>query len=129
MHTLLVVDDQRGMRLLLGEVFHQEGLRVITAASGTEALTIVRLTPPDLMLLDLKLPKLDGRTVLQKAIRLCPELRVIVMTADYNEDCALQLLSYAGVVAVIAKPFDVHRLRELVTHHLFGGHGTIAGPD
>lgn len=129
MHTLLVVDDQRGMRLLLREVFHQEGLCVITAASGTEALTIVRLTPPDLMLLDLKLPKLDGRTVLQKAIRLCPELRVIVMTADYNEDCALQLLSYAGVVAVIAKPFDVHRLRELVTHHLFGGHGTIAGPD
>lgn len=129
MHTLLVVDDQRGMRLLLREVFHQEGLCVITAASGTEALTIVRLTPPDLMLLDLKLPKLDGRTVLQKAIRLCPELRVIVMTAAYNEDCALQLLSYAGVVAVIAKPFDVHRLRELVTHHLFGGHGTIAGPD
>ena len=129
MHTLLVVDDQRGMRLLLGEVFHQEGLRVITAASGTEALTILQLTPPDLMLLDLKLPKLDGRTVLQKAIRLCPELRVIVMTADYNEDCALQLLSYAGVVAVIAKPFDVHRLRELVTRHLFSGHGTIAGPD
>lgn len=129
MHTLLVVDDQRGMRLLLREVFHQEGLCVITAASGTEALTIVRLTPPDLMLLDLKLPKLDGRTVLQKAIRLCPELRVIVMTADYNEDCALQLLSYAGVVAVIAKPFDVHRLRELVTRHLFSGHGTIAGPD
>lgn len=129
MHTLLVVDDQRGMRLLLREVFHQEGLCVITAASGTEALTILQLTLPDLMLLDLKLPKLDGRTVLQKAIRLCPELRVIVMTADYNEDCALQLLSYAGVVAVIAKPFDVHRLRELVTHHLFGGHGTIAGPD
>lgn len=129
MHTLLVVDDQRGMRLLLREVFHQEGLCVITAASGTEALTILQLTLPDLMLLDLKLPKLDGRTVLQKAIRLCPELRVIVMTADYNEDCALQLLSYAGVVAVIAKPFDVHRLRELVTRHLFSGHGTIAGPD
>lgn len=129
MHTLLVVDDQRGMRLLLREVFHQEGLCVITAASGTEALTILQLTLPDLMLLDLKLPKLDGRTVLQQAIRLCPELRVIVMTAAYNEDCALQLLSYAGVVAVIAKPFDVHRLRELVTRHLFSGHGTIAGPD
>ena len=43
--------------------------------------------------------------------------------------CLLYTSSYAGVVAVIAKPFDVHRLRELVTHHLFGGHGTIAGPD
>lgn len=118
MHTLLVVDDQYGMRLLLKEVFHQEGVSVLTAATGTEALDKLRLKRPDLMLLDLKLPDLDGRTVLQEALCLYPLLRIIIMTADYDEDVAAELLKCSGVLAMLAKPFDVSVVRDLVINYL-----------
>lgn len=119
MHTLLVVDDQRGIRSLLREIFHQEGLCVLTAATGTEALTKLRLSRPDFMLLDLKLPELDGCVVLQEAHRLYPLLPVIIMTGCGDEQCFSQLRSYTGVVAVLEKPFDVSKLRNLVINYLY----------
>ena len=118
MHTLLVVDDQGGMRSLLREVFHQEGLSVLTAATGTEALRQLRLIRPDLMLLDLKLPELDGIAVLQEAHHLYPLLPVIIMTASYDEERTSNLLGRTGVVAVLAKPFDLWRARKLVMDYL-----------
>lgn len=118
MHTLLVVDDQHGVRSLLREVFHQEGLCVLTAATGTEALIKLRLSRPDLMLLDLKLPEIDGWMVLREVHGLYPFLRVIIITASYDKESTRQLLDSPGVVAVVAKPFDLWRLRKLVTSNL-----------
>lgn len=118
MHKLLVVDDQNGMRSLLEEVFHQEGLSVLTAATGTDALKQLRSIRPDLMLLDLKLPGLDGYAVLQEAHHLYPMLPVIVMTAAYDEKCMSDLRSRTGVLAVLTKPFDLWKVKNLVMDYL-----------
>jgi two-component system response regulator (stage 0 sporulation protein F) len=118
MYTLLVVEDQKGLRLLLQEVFHQDGLSVVMAATGIEALEQLRLVRPDLMLLDLKLPGLNGCTVLKEARRMYPLLPVIIMTAGYNEEHDSDLHRCPGVVEVLSKPFDLFRARRLVMSRL-----------
>lgn len=60
------MDDQQGIRLLLDEVFKKEGLSTYLAASGIEALEIVRKVQLDVILLDVKLPSMDGKEVLRR---------------------------------------------------------------
>ena len=85
--TILVVDDEPTLRETLAEALEQDGLRVVTAADGKEALEQFRATDPDLMLLDLMLPKVDGLEILaamRKAGRSSP---VLILTArDAVED-------------------------------------------
>ncbi len=113
MHTILVVDDQAGIRSLLWEVFRGEGYRVVTAANGVEALAKWKEQGPDLVLLDLKMPGLDGLDVLRRVAGDQRQVPVIMMTA-YGE---LQIVEEAlglGARGYITKPFDILELRRTV---------------
>jgi len=111
--TLLVVDDQLGVRRLLAETFKDQGFRVELAANGPEALDKVKERPPSLILLDMKMPGMNGLEVVRAIKQVYPDQAIIMMTA-YGEleivNEALQL----GVRECITKPFDIHQLRDLV---------------
>lgn len=114
MPTLLVVDDQPGIRHLFQEVFHDIGIRVLTAASGVEALRWLQAECPDLMLLDLKLPGEDSPFILQQARRLRSNLPIVLMTAYYEGEFPWEAVMQAGVLTILRKPFDILEVRRLV---------------
>lgn len=110
---ILVVDDQAAVRRLVEAVFARAGFRVMTAAGGAEALDLVRTHQPDVALLDLRMPGLDGLETLRGLLARDPSLPVVLMTA-VGEDHRLAEALRLGARAAITKPFDVVRILELV---------------
>ncbi len=114
---LLIVDDQYGIRMLLGEVFAKEGFQTYLAATGEEALNIVKTEKPDLVLLDVKIPGMDGLDILKQIKQYDDSIKVMMMTA-YGE---LNLMSEAmqkGAIAYFLKPFDINEIRASVKKEL-----------
>lgn len=113
MKSLLIVDDQTGIRLLLDEVFRREGFVTRLAANGVEALQAVEDEIPGCILLDMKMPGIDGIEVLKRIKKNWPEIPVMMMTA-YGEleltDDALQI----GALKYFTKPFDIYEVRDAV---------------
>jgi two-component system response regulator (stage 0 sporulation protein F) len=72
---ILIVDDQFGIRILLNEVFQKEGYQTFQAANGIQALEIVTKHDPDLVLLDMKIPGMDGIEILKRMKVIDPDSR------------------------------------------------------
>jgi DNA-binding response OmpR family regulator len=106
--TILVVDDQSSVRQLLQEYLTEQGFRVITATDGQNALYTARHEAPDLILLDIMMPKMDGYQFL-KQFRQERQTPVIVITAREEETDAVLGLDL-GADDYVIKPF---RMREL----------------
>jgi DNA-binding response OmpR family regulator len=107
-NTILVVDDQSSVRQLLQEYLTEQGFRVITAADGQEALYSTRHDPPDLILLDIMMPKMDGYQFL-RVYRKERQTPIIIITAREEETDAVLGLDL-GADDYVVKPF---RMREL----------------
>lgn len=114
---ILIVDDQFGIRILLNEVFQKEGYNTFQAANGVQALDIVKQHSPDLVLLDMKIPGMDGIEILKRMKVIDPEIRVIIMTA-YGELDMIQEANDLGARTHFAKPFDIDDIRAAVREHL-----------
>ncbi|MDP4084231.1 MAG: response regulator [Bacillota bacterium] len=114
---ILIVDDQFGIRILLNEVFQKEGYNTFQAANGVQALDIVKKHDPDLVLLDMKIPGMDGIEILKRMKVIDPDIRVIIMTA-YGELDMIQEAKELGAITHFAKPFDIDDIREAVRKHL-----------
>jgi len=93
---ILVVDDESSVRFLLSEELAQQGYEVSTAASGEEALAMLEQATFDLMLLDLKMPGMDGIEVMRAARDLAPQMVVVMLTAHATLDSAVEALRYGG---------------------------------
>mgnify|MGYP005838956683 CR=1 FL=1 len=109
LNTILVVDDQASVRQLLREYLTEQGFRVLTASDGQEALHLARHEPPDLILLDIMMPRMDGYQFLRQ-YRQERQTPVIIITAREEETDAVLGLDL-GADDYIVKPF---RMRELV---------------
>ncbi len=104
--VILVVDDEEDMLRLLKRSLEPElDCRVITASSAESALKILREQPPDLALIDMKMPKMDGMELLEQARGLNPWLTVVIMTAHGCIELAVQAIKL-GAYDFITKPFD-----------------------
>ncbi|MBI0578140.1 response regulator [Neobacillus cucumis] len=114
---ILIVDDQFGIRILLNEVFQKEGYQTYQAANGIQALDIVKKHDPDLVLLDMKIPGMDGIEILKRMKVIDPEIRVIIMTA-YGELDMIQEAKDLGAITHFAKPFDIDDIRAAVKKHI-----------
>lgn len=114
---ILIVDDQFGIRILLNEVFQKEGYNTFQAANGLQALDIVKKHDPDLVLLDMKIPGMDGIEILKRMKMIDPDIRVIIMTA-YGELDMIQEARNLGAITHFAKPFDIDDIREAVRSNL-----------
>ena len=113
MKTILIVDDQTGIRLLLNEVFKKEGFLTLMAANGREALKKAKETQPDVVLLDMKMPGMDGIEILKNLKKLRQEIQVIMMTA-YGELDLIEESIDNGAASYFTKPFDVFEIRDAV---------------
>jgi CheY-like chemotaxis protein len=103
MQTVLVVEDSKLLRTNSERILKKAGYLVVTAVDGMEALTVTRESRPDLILLDMMLPKLDGPSVLQalKADPTTAQIPVVVVTglSQRNEEKLLK----AGAAAFVEK--------------------------
>jgi two-component system response regulator (stage 0 sporulation protein F) len=113
MKNLLIVDDQTGIRLLLDEVFRREGYVTRLASNGLEALQLAKEEKPDCVLLDMKMPGMDGIEVLRKLKSIWPELPVMMMTA-YGEYELIDDALTIGATKYFTKPFDIYEVRDAV---------------
>ncbi len=110
---VLVVDDQPGVRQLLGIIVTELGDKVREAQNGKEAVDQVKKWQPDLVIMDIRMPVMGGVDALEKIKTLRPDLPVVMMTAYGSED-ALEDLRRKGAVMCLTKPFDVEFIRILL---------------
>lgn len=110
---ILIVDDQKGVRRLLEELFKKEGWDVYTASDGLEAIGQVDDLRPDIVLMDMKMPNMNGLESSEQVLVKHPQMRIIMMTA-YGEMDVVKKALEAGVKRCITKPFDIMTLRDLV---------------
>lgn len=115
---LLIVDDQYGIRILLNEVFKKDGYETFQAASGTQALEIIEHDKPDLVLLDMKIPGMDGIEILRRIKKYDSSIQVIMMTAYGELDMINEAMSL-GAITHFAKPFDIDEVREVIKKQLY----------
>lgn len=114
---VLIVDDQNGIRILLMEVFNSEGYTTFQAANGKAALDIVSTESPDLVLLDMKIPGMDGLEILKHIKEINPAIKVIMMTA-YGELDMIKEATKLGALMHFTKPFDIDEMRVAVNMQL-----------
>ncbi|MFD2655737.1 response regulator [Gracilibacillus thailandensis] len=115
--TVLVVDDQIGIRLLLEEVIQQEGYNVELALNGKEALDKILDNKPDLIMLDYKLPIIDGPTLVEKLEKDHIIIPTIIMSG-LPEKAQEDVQNLQSVFQTIAKPFQLNDIRQLLKHIL-----------
>jgi DNA-binding NtrC family response regulator len=114
---ILVIDDDKLTRWSLSKLLARFGYRVREAASAAEGLASVRESPPDLVLLDMRLPDADGDTVLQGLRRSRPGLPVVMISADATPE-TVQHARRLGARGFLAKPCAAVLLQALIAYLL-----------
>jgi DNA-binding NtrC family response regulator len=115
--TILVVDDERSIRVGLNGLLAKEGYEVTTAESGRAALQVLNEQPFDLVLTDLRMPELDGVSLLKKIKERYSDTLVVMMTAYGSEKIAVEAMK-AGAYDYIVKPFDNEEVKILARQAL-----------
>jgi len=113
MKHIMVIDDERDILTCLDEAFTAEGYRVTAVVSGAEALDLLQSEPPDLIILDLRMPDMNGIQVLRAIRRSHPKLPVIICSAlrGYKND--FDIIN-SNVSAFLEKPIDLDKLSKMV---------------
>src|SRR3954452_6777522 len=117
--NVLVVDDNESIRSLLERVLRSQGHMVMTAASGREALELLRTHPIDLVVLDVMMPEMSGIEVLEqiKANPATHEIPVLVVSADTDTDKVVTCINL-GAEDYLVKPFNAVFVKARVTTSL-----------
>lgn len=110
---ILVADDEPAVVRILKDRFTHWGYEVDTAGDGEETARKVRSFKPDLLLLDLKMPKRSGMQVLEESRLQRPGVPVLIITAQQPETMR-NICIAGGADDYICKPFDIRRIRESV---------------
>ena len=109
MVKILVIDDEEGIRSLLDTLLGRKGYEVVLADGGRKGLEFFRRERPDVVVLDLKMPEMDGVTVLKEIRRLAFSQPVIVLTGAGTPEKEQQVQAL-GVTEFVEKEFSLHRL-------------------
>ena len=110
---IMVVDDDEGVRITLDGIIDDEGYDVIGAEDGTKAIELAKETPFDLILMDIKMPGINGVETYREIKKISPQSVVAMMTGFYVEDLIKEALD-EGAYAVIYKPFTVEGVMDIV---------------
>ncbi len=110
---ILVVDDEANLRRVLTAQLSRDGYEVHSAPDGEAGLALLREHHIDLVITDLRMPKMDGMELLRQALRIDAELPVVILTAHGTVDNAVEALK-TGAFDYITKPFDQAEVRTIV---------------
>jgi len=111
--TILVADDDASIRSLLKELLSDEGYSVVEATTGNEVVEKVKDTNPDLVIMDVRMPELDGIEALSKLKVSSPKTSVLIMTAFGSSNNAIRAMEL-GAFDYITKPFELDKISHTV---------------
>jgi two-component system response regulator (stage 0 sporulation protein F) len=111
--VVLVVDDDEPIRRLLKVVFELDGVEVIEATDGEEAIAVTEAQKPAVIVLDVMMPGFDGLEVLRRLRAADRESKIVMLTAKDDPDI-LAAAEEAGAAAYLTKPFSADALQEIV---------------
>ena len=114
---VLIVDDEPNLRRILSAQLQRDGYDVLTAEDGEQGLTLLREHHIDLVVTDLRMPKVDGMTLLREALSEDRGLPVVMITAHGTVDTAVEALKL-GAFDYLTKPFDKDEVRQVVAKAL-----------
>lgn len=118
MSKILIADDASFMRLMISQILARQGLtNVIEAENGLQAVEQFKSNKPDLTLLDITMPELDGLAALAEILRINPLAKVVICSAVANDNIVREALK-EGAVGFVAKPFRPDELLDIVLKHL-----------
>jgi CheY-like chemotaxis protein len=113
--TILIVDDDQAILQTVAEILTDEDYHVLTAANGAEALEVLAHASPQLILLDMRMPGMDGWQFAQVLRSKQHTIPLIVMTAAQN---AHQWAKEVHATGYVAKPFDLPELLDMIARQL-----------
>lgn len=110
---ILIVDDEKNVRLMLKQALSNEDYEVRTAVNGEDGLEKMAEKNADIVLLDMKLPGMEGMQVLQEIRKESPGTQVIMITAYGSVETAVEAMKL-GAIDYLRKPFSAGQIRELI---------------
>jgi two-component system nitrogen regulation response regulator GlnG len=110
---ILIVDDDKGICMILSDLMKKEGFETLTVYDGEKALKTIQSESPDLLLVDMMLPGMDGMEVLKRTRELDQELPVVFITAHADSRGAVKAIK-AGAHDYLSKPFDNYEVIRVV---------------
>ena len=116
-HTILVVEDHRDLRELIVLFVHSRGYEVVQAASGAAAIQKAISADPKFILLDIRLPDMNGVEVARRILALRPDIPIVGWTADYVSASYMQRLLEAGFIDCLQKPFSLSEVLRLLERY------------
>ena len=105
MERILIVEDNKDMQFLLSHILEEEGYKTSVAGSGIKALKEIKEITPNLVILDVRMPKMDGFEVLEKVKKINSEIQIIMITAFGEIKDSVKAMKL-GAYDYITKPFD-----------------------
>ncbi len=110
---VLIVDDEPNLRKILAAQLSRDGYDVLLAEDGEQGLALLRENHIDLVVTDLRMPKVDGMTLLREALAHDPDLPIVMITAHGTVDTAVEALKL-GAFDYLTKPFDKDEVRQII---------------
>lgn len=120
MAKILVIDDERSIRNIIGELLEMEGHTVKTAENGVQGYEMIGTEPFDLVISDIKMPEMDGIELLDKLIETHPDTTVVMISGHGSIDTAVECIK-KGAFDYIEKPIDMNRILVTVKNALERG--------
>ena len=120
---ILVVDDDPEVRMATRDFLSSKGYEVVVAEGGREALRLLDASPPDVVLLDVAMPDIDGMETLKRIVASHPAMPVIMVTANADIEITSKVLQL-GAADYVPKPFDLDYLDQAISIQLSAGRGT-----
>lgn len=116
--NIMIADDSDAIRLVLNDILSIGNHTIVgEAINGEEAVNLFFKTSPDLLLLDLAMPKKDGLTVVKEIMEKNPQAKIILITASDDQKIINQCLEL-GASSCISKPFDINNVLKQITDSL-----------
>jgi two-component system, response regulator, stage 0 sporulation protein F len=110
---ILICDDEPGMRLVLTNVLKTEGYSMFQAEDGAQAISMIKSERPNLLLLDMRLPDMDGLEILAEAKKIAPQMPVLMLSGFADVESAVGAMKQ-GAFDYLSKPFRVDDVKKTV---------------
>jgi two-component system, chemotaxis family, chemotaxis protein CheY len=114
MAKVMIVDDAEFLRVRLTKMLSTDGYEVFQAENGVKAVATYKEIHPDVVLMDVTMPEMDGLTALKEIIGFDPKARVVMLTALGQESVVLEAVK-SGARDFIVKPFEHERVMKAIT--------------